>query len=135
MEQPSRRAVLRAAVLGATTVAVPVLLADPAAAVPARRRPAARPTQLRRRVFAPLAGSTFTLALGTARHRAVLADVVDDLGTVNERRFSLLFTIVGSARPVDGIYTVSHPSLRSFSLYVGSISRRADGWYEAVVNS
>ncbi|HVF06433.1 MAG TPA: hypothetical protein VNA20_16450 [Frankiaceae bacterium] len=135
MEQPSRRAVLRAAVVGATTVAVPMLLAAPASAAPAKRRPPARPTRLRRRVFKPLAGSTFTLSAGTARHRAVLAAVVDDNGKVDERRFSLLFTVVGSARPVDGIYTVSHPNLRSFPLYVGSISRRADGWYEAVVNS
>lgn len=131
MEQPSRRAILRAAVVVAASVAAPAALVSPAAAAPRRFVR----TQLRRRVFRPHVGTPFRLSAGDRAYRAVLTAVVDDPTRPAETRFSLRFAMAGGARPADGVYRVTHPSLRPFALYVGAIGQRDDGAYEAVVNS
>ncbi|MDT4922678.1 MAG: hypothetical protein QOG01_391 [Pseudonocardiales bacterium] len=129
MDQPSRRAVLRLAVVGAAGAAFPVVLAQPAGALSRLG-----PTRLRREVFRPHVGSTFRLGLGL-RAPALRLVRIDDLGPRDHgaaTRFSLVFET--GSRPAAGTYTVRHRWLRPFRLYVGP-SGGTPGRYEAVVNS
>lgn len=130
MDQPSRRSVLRAAVLATAAIAVPGLASRQAAGVSA----GATPTRLRRREFTPLVGTTFLLGAGPAQVAARLRSVGDLSRRTagNDGRFSLLFEI--PAAPAEGIYAMRHAVLRTFDLFVTPVAGRA-GLYEAVVNS
>lgn len=129
MEQPSRRTLLRGAVLAAAAVSLPLGLAGSASGLAA----GLGATRLRRGVFLPHVGTSFLLTLGAAGHLAELV-AVSDPGRPAETRFSLVFRVTG-ARPADGIYSVSHPRLKAFDLYVGAIGDPALGLYEAVVDA
>lgn len=131
MEQPSRRAVLRAAVLASAVVAVPGVMASGASGASL----ATFPTRLRRSVFTPQVGTTFLLVQGRRTYPAVLVAVGDvtarDRG--HESRFSLLFRVPDM--PPEGIYAVSNARLREADLFVASVGPRSGMVYEAVVNA
>ncbi|HEX8003638.1 MAG TPA: hypothetical protein VF519_13180 [Mycobacteriales bacterium] len=132
MHDTSRRTLLRAAVFGAVTVAVPGVAAGRASALSV----ASSPTRLRRRVFVPHVGTSFLLTSGRATYRAILTEVSDSTRAAgHDRRFGLTFRIAGAARPADGTYAVTHPHLRAFDLYVGAVGKPERGLYEAVVNA
>lgn len=125
----SRRAFLRGAVLTAAAVTLPG-----ASGAATALSVVASPTRLRRSVFVPHVGTSFVLTGGGDTHRAVLTEVSDSTRAKGHAtRFGLTFELVGRARPADGTYTVSHPALRPFELYVGAIGPRAAGLLEAVV--
>lgn len=130
MDTLSRRSLLRVLLVGAGTVAFPVI-SSPARATPAA---GAGPTRLRRAVFMPHTGTTFRLVAGRRSRRAVLRSVTDleagDAG--QESRFSLLFHVRG-AMP-EGIYDVGNAMLRPVPLFLTPVGQKP-GWYEAVVNS
>ena len=129
MQQASRRAFLRAAVLASATVAVPAAGRASALVAPAR------PTRLRRDVFTPLVGQPFYLAEGRKVHRAVLLEVSDLTRAKNHpTRFGLTFRIAGGARPPDGTFRISHPRIRDLELYAGAVGHTDRGLYEIVVN-
>lgn len=129
MEQPSRRSVLRLAVVAAASVAAPVAFAGPAgAAVSPLRR-----TALRRSVFRPQVGSAFRLAGNGRTYSARLTGISDLARSAgSDRKFSLDFDVAGS--PPSGIYRVHHARLATFDLYLGPVGRRATS-YEAVVST
>jgi hypothetical protein len=129
MDQPTRRSVLRLAVVAAVSAAVPVGLAGPAGAAvsPVRR------TALRRGVFAPHVGSTFRLTRDGRTFRARLAGIADlTQAAGSDRRFSLAFDVAGA--PPAGIYRVRHARLAAFDLYLGPVGRKSSS-YEAVVSA
>lgn len=127
---PSRRTVLRGAVVAAAAAALPTALPRAAGALTARLGP----TLLRRGVFRPHVGTSFLLTSGSESTLATLVAVGDDR-IPGETRFSLLFEMADGARPADGIFAVSHPLLRAVDLYVGAVGDPAAGRYEAVVNA
>jgi hypothetical protein len=129
MQQPSRRTVVRAAVVAAGAFALRGSGSAEALT------PRAAPTRLRRGVFRPHVGTSFVLRAGRTTQRAVLVGIEDhprQLG--HDSRFSLEFRVVGRGRPAEGVYTVSHPKLRAFDLYVVPVGAPAAGALEAVVN-
>lgn len=129
MEQPSRRSVLRLAVVAAASAAVPVAFAGPAggAVMPARR------TALRRSVFRPHVGSAFRLVRNGRTYRARLAGIGDLTRSAgSDRLFSLAFDVAGG--PPAGTYRLHHARLAAFDLYLGPVGQRATS-YEAVVST
>lgn len=129
MEQPSRRAVLRAAALASAVVAVPSVMASGAFGAPI----AMAPTRLRRSVFTPQVGTRFLLVQGRRSFPALLTAVADVTARGDDRRFSLMFDIPDM--PPEGIYAVSNARLREVNLFVAPVGPRSGSVYEAVVNS
>ena len=90
--------------------------------------------QLRRSVFTPQVGRTFTFVSATSFFRARLSEVGDlpSQQSGAERRFRLLFHTPGTATP-GGTYTVRGPRTR-LPMFVSPVGD-TPGWYEAVVIS
>ena len=124
-----RRTFLKAAVGAAAAGFAPLRVAGVAAAAPAGDGAMTMAT------FQPLVNTSFRFDVGNRPVTLPLQAVTDDRrpGATGEC-FSLLF---GAANPPfgQGSYTVSHPSLAKFSLFVVPVGRAgAAQQYQAVFN-
>ncbi|MCW2544117.1 MAG: hypothetical protein JWM40_1669 [Frankiales bacterium] len=127
MSEPTRRAVLRGAVVAGVSVAVPALTAVPALAAPTRT------AALRRSTFTPVVGQSFTLALGSRSYTAKL-DAIGDFNAAtkgSDRAFTLLFR---GTVPAEGICQVSNSKIGSVNLFVAPVGGRS-GVAQAVIST
>ncbi|HEU0130074.1 MAG TPA: hypothetical protein VFQ85_03680 [Mycobacteriales bacterium] len=128
--QPSRRSVLRAAVMLAAAASTPLLGAQRAFSLAPGEGGA-----LRRSAFRPHVGSSFALAASGVTYRAKLVKVADvrTAARGHEKKFRLMFDVRGSG-PGAGTYRFSHPSYGAVDLFVSPVGAEA-GAYEAVVDA
>jgi hypothetical protein len=143
----SRRDVLKMGGLGAlavASVAVGTAVLDassgPASAAGVRRNlrvPQPGAQELRRETFQPLVGSTFTLRTANGTQDVVLTAVKPHKTARTEKGecFSLLFSVPAKGAVESGTYSMAHPALGTFGMFVSAVGQRgADRRYEAVVN-
>lgn len=106
---------------------------------------------LNRQMFDPLLNSTFSFSKTTANEDLLaggregrpfslrLVEIVGDDGTKRSRSarpvdsFSLIFEETRQSRVDDNIYTVSHPELGTFSMFISTVGR-SESRYQAVFN-
>lgn len=113
--------------------------AAPATELPATQVPTAgatvrSPRHLRLSTYEPLVGSSFVVQRpGTAPLRVTLASATA-LPSLGES-FSLIFTARGNARLPQLTYTIQHPRLGSFPLFVVPVGSAGKGRsFQAIVN-
>ena len=129
MTKPSRRAVLRAGVVGAAAAAGPLAVTGQALSVLP-----GHDGGLRRGTFKPNVGRRYRLTGDGGTHLATLKKVQDLRGAAkgHDLRFRLLFEVHGST-PEQGTYDVRHGRSGGVALFVTPIVR--EGLYEAVIDA
>ena len=129
MAHPSRRSVLRAALL-LSAASSPVLGAQRAFSVVAGQGGA-----LRRSAFRPHLGATFRFAADGVTYRAKLVKVADvrTAARRHETKFRLMFDVAGGG-PGAGTYRFAHRAYGAVDR-VGSPVGAEAGAYEAVVDA
>lgn len=86
--------------------------------------------------FTPGLGKRFTASGPGGRHRLVLAEVLDvtHAAPSSERSFNLIFHVVGSSRPAEGIYQLTSTGLPAASVFLSPVGQRGTA-LQALVNS
>lgn len=106
-------------------VALPAFTPAPAAELPIRSH------------FAGYEGETFVATASDVALALTLAEIDDvppAIGTDDENRFNLIFTVQGSAQAAPGVYEITHPSVPAALLFASPVGATKRRQLQALVN-
>jgi hypothetical protein len=87
--------------------------------------------------FAGHEGETFVATANGAALALTLTEIDDvppAIGTEDENRFNLIFTVQGSAQPAQDVYEITHPSVPAALLFASPIGASKRRQLQALVN-